>query len=67
MAIDVKKVYRVQRFSTGSAAKRYPDADFGNLPGSDVKSILNGYTYDADMDMWFSKHCLIGYAVTEIH
>lgn len=67
MAIDAKKVYSVRRFSTGSATKRYPDADFGNLPGYEVKSILRGYTYDADMDMWFSKSYLIGYAVTEIY
>ena len=67
MAIDAKKVYSVKRFSTGRATKRYPDADFGNLSGSEVKTILRGYTYDADMDMWFSKSRLIGYAITEIH
>ncbi len=63
MRISSKLNYRVRRFSTGSAKERFPDCDYGVLPGSDVKSILKGCTYDPEMDMWFTKRFLIGYSV----
>ena len=63
MRISSKKHYRVRRFSTGSAVKRFPDCNYGSLPGSDVRSILKGCKYDPAFDMYFNKSGLVGYAV----
>lgn len=63
MRIRSNLSYRVRRFSTGKMAKRYPDCDYGSLPGSDVRSILKGCKYDPEMDMWFTKSSQIGYSV----
>ena len=63
MHISSKLNYRVRRFSTGSAKKRFPDCDYGSLSGSEVRSILKGCKYDATFDMWFSKSSLVGYSV----
>ena len=67
MRIRSDLTYRVRRYSTGEMAKRYPDCDYGSLPGSDVRSILRGCKYDPEMDMWFTKSFMIGYEVTEVH
>ena len=60
MKISNDKAYRVEKFTETQ------DSDYGCLPGSDVKSILRGYKYDAELEMWFSPKGTIGYAVTEI-
>lgn len=63
MRISSKLNYRVRRFSTGSAKERFPDCDYGVLPGSDVRPILRGCTYDPKYDMWFKKSGLVGFSV----
>ena len=63
MSIDPSKAYRVRRFSTGSATKRYPDCDLGVIQGSDLKLILKNFSYDQGFGMWFSPKSTIGYSV----
>ena len=63
MRILSKRNYHVRRFSTGSAKERFPDCDYGNLPGSDVRGILRGCKYDPTYDMWFKKNNLVGFSV----
>ena len=55
------KNYEVTKYLASGEIKRY-----GILPESDVKSILKGYKYDADLEMWFSPKANIGYDVKEV-
>ena len=60
MKIESSKTYRVIKWTATS------DADLGRLPGSDVKRLLAGYTYDESMELWFSAKAKVGYEVTEV-
>ncbi len=62
MKIESGKSYRVERFSTYAN----DDADYGILPGDDVKRILKGYTYDEQFQMWYSGSSKVGYSVEEV-
>lgn len=66
MRIRSDRNYHVKRFSTGSAKEKYPDCDYGSLPGSDVRSILKGTKYDPEMDMYFRKSFLVGFSVDPV-
>ena len=59
MIIDITKTYTVIAYTTNSTTK------LGNLPGTDVKNILKGYTYDADFGLWFTPKATKSYEVTE--
>ena len=59
MKIDSKKDYQVEKITVTE------EYDCGILPGVDVKRLLNGYTYDADYEMWFSPKCHVSYWVRE--
>lgn len=60
MKLENSKIYRVEKYS----ADDYKN--YGQLPGSDVKSMLKGYKYDAELEMWFSKRGTFGYSITEV-
>lgn len=60
MKIDSAKIYRVEKYS----ADDYKN--YGQLPGSDVKSMLKGYKYDTELGMWFSRKGNFGYSVEEV-
>lgn len=63
MKIDNNKNYFVEKYVT-----KKDDIEVSNcglLPGSDVKSMLKGYKYDEELEMWFSAHATIGYDVQE--
>lgn len=62
MKIESGKRYRVERISTYAN----DDADYGVLPGDDVKRILKGYTYDEQFGLWYSGSCKVGYSVEEV-
>lgn len=61
MKINKEKNYTVDRYEANGT-----DSSYGIIPGEDVIRILKGYIYDEMMEMWFSKHCNIGYDVREI-
>lgn len=56
------RVYRVEKITASGNG----DADYGTMPGSDVKSVIKGTTFDPDIGMWFTKKGTIGYSVTEV-
>ena len=61
MKIESKKFYRVTKYlSNGS------DSDMGVLPGTDVKNILKGYSFDDQWGMWYSNRANVGYDVQEV-
>ena len=39
---------------------------YGTLTADDLKAVLKGCKYDADLGMWFDKKANAGYDVTEI-
>ena len=59
MTIDITKTYKVTKFAK-------TDTDLGNLPGTDVRKMLKGYTYDEDFGIWYSPAANIGYSVEEV-
>lgn len=60
--IYADRVYSVEKFTESGNG----DRNYGALPGSDVKSMLRGYTYNQDLDMWFTKSGRTGYSITEV-
>lgn len=50
-AIDESMNYIVKKVALDNSK----DADYGSLSGSDVKSMLKGYHYEADFEMWFKN------------
>lgn len=55
------KQYEVTKYTASGKCFKY-----GILPETDVKQIIKGYTYDEDLEMWFSKAGNIGYDVKEV-
>lgn len=60
MKIEAKKTYKVTKYLVDGCT-----SDIGELDGTDVKSLLKGYSYDETYGMWFSKAAKIGYDVEE--
>lgn len=52
--------YKVTRYEAGAIK------DYGVMEEQDVKRILEHYSYDADMDMWFSPACKVAYTIEEV-
>lgn len=61
MEIKKEKLYKVEKYPANGKS-----TDLGILPGTDVKSILKGYTYDSTFEMWFSGKANIGYDIEEV-
>lgn len=59
MKIEASKTYRMAKITKDEYL------DYGTLPGTDVKRILKGYSYDEEFDLWFSKGNKIGYELEE--
>ena len=62
MKIESKKLYKVTKFFSNKDEVY----NLGQLPGEDVKRLLQGYKYDEDFEMWFSTKGTIGYDVVEV-
>lgn len=58
MAIVANKVYKVRRYEI-----KGPILDMGCMPGSDVKALLRGYSFDPEYDLWFSPKANVAYSV----
>ena len=58
--INDTDIYRVTKYSGGS------NSDLGNLLGTDLKQILKNYSYDKDLEMFFSKAGNVGYDVKPV-
>lgn len=60
------KIYNDRRYSVEKyAISESNDANYGILSGADVKRLLKGYTYEEEMEMWFSPKAQIGYSIIE--
>ncbi len=53
------KNYNVTKWENGN------EKDYGCLPESDVKRLLKGYTYDEELDMWFTPKANNAYYIEE--
>ena len=53
------------RYEVQKLASNGNDTNLGILSGEDVKKLLKGYTYDEEMELWFSAKANVGYWARE--
>lgn len=65
MKIMAGKEYKVCRYINHGNGE-IEDREYGILPAEDVKTMVRGYKYDSDFDMWFTPKANISLDIQEV-